>query len=127
MPYCPKCGRQVGENDLFCSNCGAPLKQQQTAQSSTAPSGQRGMFRQHGGYRERLREIFDRFRQKGATSPEKAMTAEELGLPPEFKEVMKRRLGRTGILVEVNGKYYLDEKRLEETREEMAGRRGIRR
>jgi len=55
------------------------------------------------------------------------MTAEELGLPSEFKEAMKRRLGWTGILVEVNGKYYLDEKRLEEIREEMPGRRGFRR
>jgi len=64
------------------------------------------------------------FRQKGAISPEKAMTAEELGLPQEFKERMQRRLGQTGIFVEVNGKYYLDEKRLEEVR---SGRRGFRR
>ncbi len=41
------------------------------------------------------------------------MNAEELGLPPIFKEAMKRRLGRSGILVEVDGKYYLSKQRLE--------------
>jgi RsiW-degrading membrane proteinase PrsW (M82 family) len=28
MSYCSRCGRQFGEEALFCSNCGAPLKQQ---------------------------------------------------------------------------------------------------
>jgi len=55
------------------------------------------------------------------------MTAEELGLPPEFKERMQRRLGQSGIFVEVNGKYYLDEKRLEEARERIANRRPFKR
>ena len=45
-----------------------------------------------------------RFREKGATSPEKAMTAQELGLPPRFEDAMKRRLGATGIFVETGGK-----------------------
>jgi hypothetical protein len=85
------------------------------------------MFGGYGGRRGRLREIIDMFRQKGAVSPEKAMTAEELGLPPEFKERMQRRLGQTGIFVEVNGKYYLDEKRLEEVRAQISSRRGFRR
>jgi hypothetical protein len=80
------------------------------------------MFGQPGGNRERLREIIDKFRQKGATSREKALTAEELGLPPEFKELMQRRLGQRGVFIEVNGKYYLDEKRLEEMRQQMASR-----
>jgi len=42
------------------------------------------------------------------------MTAQELGLPPRFEEAMKRRLGATGIFVEVGGKYYLDEARLQQ-------------
>jgi hypothetical protein len=50
------------------------------------------------------------------------LTAEELDLPPEFKELMQRRFGQRGVFVEVNGKYYLDEKRLEEMRQHMAGR-----
>ena len=53
-------------------------------------------------------------------SPEKAMTAEELGLPKEFKERMKRRLGQLGIFVEVDGKYYLSEERLKEVKGKIA-------
>jgi len=72
------------------------------------------MFGHPGGVRRRIQEIVTKFREKGATSPEKAMTAQELGLPPRFEEAMKRRLGATGIFVEVGGKYYLDETRLEQ-------------
>lgn len=68
--------------------------------------------------RERLNEIVQIFRQKGASSPEKAMTAQELGLPPRFEEAMHRRLGRLGIFVEVNGKYYLSEDRLKQIEEQ---------
>jgi hypothetical protein len=73
-----------------------------------------------------------KFREKGATSPEKAMTAQELGLPPRFEEAMKRRLGATGIFVDVGGRYYLDEARLKQVQEErragggMYGSRGPR-
>ncbi|MGD0028787.1 MAG: hypothetical protein ABSC91_07595 [Candidatus Bathyarchaeia archaeon] len=63
-------------------------------------------------------EIVEKFRQKGAVSPDKALTAEELSLPPRFDVAMKRRLGRLNIFVEVNGKYYLSEERLKQ-REEM--------
>ncbi len=70
--------------------------------------------------RQRLQEIIERFRQKGATSPEKAMTIQELGLPPRFEEAMHRRLGQTGIFVETNGKYYLNEERLKQIQEQRA-------
>jgi hypothetical protein len=63
-----------------------------------------------------IQGIIARFREKGATSPEKAMTAQELGLPPRFEEAMKRRLGATGIFVDVGGKYYLDEAKLKQVR-----------
>jgi hypothetical protein len=78
------------------------------------------MFRDQGIMRRRLREIIERFRQKGATSPEKAMTIQELGLPPRFEEAMHRRLGQLGIFVEVNGKYYLNEERLKQIQEQRA-------
>ena len=68
--------------------------------------------------RGRIQEIAQRFREKGATSPERAMSAQELGLPPRFEEAMKRRLGQTGIFVEVGGKYYLNEARLEQIRQQ---------
>jgi len=70
------------------------------------------VFRQREEIRRRLYDVIEKFRQKGATSPDKAMTPQELDLPPRFEEAMKRRLGRLGIFVEVEGKYYLSEERL---------------
>lgn len=81
------------------------------------------MFRRREEIRERLSQIIEKFRQKGAVSPDKAMTAQELGLPPGFEEAMKRRLGRSGIFVAVNGKYYLSEERLKQI-EELRHREG---
>lgn len=34
-------------------------------------------------------EVVETFRQKGAVSPDKAMTAEELSLPPRFEAAMR--------------------------------------
>jgi len=85
------------------------------------------MFRRRAEVRERLLEVIEKFRQKGAVSPDKAMTIEELGLPPKFKEAMQRRLGQLDVFVEVNGKYYLSEERLKEIKERLAERRGFRR
>ncbi len=76
------------------------------------------MFRDREEIRRRLQEMVEIFRQKGATSPEKAMTIQELGLPPRFEQAMHRRLGQTGIFVEVNGKYYLNEERLKQIQEQ---------
>jgi hypothetical protein len=76
------------------------------------------MFGQPGGGRGIIRELIARFREKGATTPEKAMTAQELGLPPRFEEAMRRRLGASGIFVDAGGKYYLDEAKLKQVQEE---------
>jgi hypothetical protein len=78
------------------------------------------MFGDREERRRRLYGIIERFRQKGATSPEKAMTVQELGLPLRFEEAMHRRLGQLGIFVEVNGKYYLNEERLKQIQEQRA-------
>ncbi len=85
------------------------------------------MFRDPQEMRRRLEEIVEKFRQKGATSPEKALTTQELGLPPRFEEAMHRRLGRTGIFVEVNGKYYLNEERLRQIQQQRAQAGGFNR
>jgi len=74
------------------------------------------MFRQRDEIKKWLFEVIEKFLQKGAVSPERAMTAQELGLPPSFQDAMRRRLGRSGIFVEVNGKYYLSEERLKQMR-----------
>jgi hypothetical protein len=81
------------------------------------------MFRRQGGARERIQRIVEQFRAKGATSPEKAMMAAELGLPPRFEEAMDRRLGRLGIFVKMDGRYYLSEERLKEAMERLSPRR----
>lgn len=79
-----------------------------------------------GGFRQRINEVAQKFRMMGATSPATAKTAEELGLPPRFQQAMRRRLGQTGIFVEVNGKYYLDESRLAQLNQQGFGWRGQR-
>jgi hypothetical protein len=78
------------------------------------------MFRRREQMRERFQEVIKAFRDKGAVSADKAMTAQELGLPPRFEETMHRRLGQLGVIVEVNGKYYLSEERLKEFKEKVA-------
>ncbi len=82
------------------------------------------MFRDPQEMRRRLQEIIEKFRQKDATSPEKALTVEQLELPPRFEQAMNRRLGQTGIFVEANGKYYLNEDRLRQIQQERANSRG---
>jgi len=61
---------------------------------------------------ERIRQIAETFRAKGAISPETALTADELGLSRLFVRIMKRRRGKTRVFVEVNGRYYLNEEAL---------------
>ena len=48
------------------------------------------------------------------------MTLQELNLPPRFEQAMHRKLGQTGIFIEANGKYYLNEERLKQIREQRA-------
>jgi hypothetical protein len=81
------------------------------------------MFQQRERIEKWFYEVVEKFRQKGATSPDKAMSAQELDLPPRFELAMKRRLGRSGVFVEVNGKYYLSEERLKQI-EELRSARG---
>jgi carboxypeptidase family protein len=64
----------------------------------------------------RINEIIRKFQAKGAISPETALTAEELGLSRLFVRIMKRRKGKTTIFMEINGKYYLNQKALDESK-----------
>jgi hypothetical protein len=63
---------------------------------------------------DRIRQIIRKFQEKGAISPETALTAEELGLSRLFVRIMKRRRGRTTIFMEINGRYYLNQDALKE-------------
>ena len=75
----------------------------------------------HGGLRpspamiqERMLQLADSLKEKGATSPETAMTPEEIGLPPMFEMMMQMStpMSQSGAFVEKDGKYYLVEERL---------------
>jgi len=76
------------------------------------------MFRDRGEIHRRIMEVVEKFREKGALSPEKALTAQELGVPPRFEQAMHRRLGQLRIFVEADGKYYLDEERLKQIQDQ---------
>ena len=78
------------------------------------PSEEQGEVEMEGFGGGRMGEIIRTFQAKGAISPETALTAEELGLSRLFVRIMKRRRGRTRVFVEVNGRYYLDQKALQE-------------
>ncbi len=71
-----------------------------------------------------IEQLVERFRQRGATSPETAQTTEQLGLPPEFGTIMSGHLGKLGIFKETSdNKYYLSEKRLEEIKQKLASKK----
>jgi len=71
---------------------------------------------------KRLNDLAAKLEEKDATSPEKALTAEELALTPPFKDAIQRRLCKSGIFVEFNGKYFLTEQRLKAVRETLDNR-----
>jgi hypothetical protein len=64
-----------------------------------------------------MRQNIKTFQEKGALSPETALSASELGLSRTFVRVMERRKGQTKVFKEINGKYYLDQKALDEQKQ----------
>ena len=75
----------------------------------------------HGGMRpspammrERMMQLAETFKEKGAVSPETAKTPEELELPPMFGMMMQMPgpMRQSGAFVERDEKYYLAEERL---------------
>lgn len=90
----------------------APPRPMATPEPAPAPPDSPELEGMDGWAGERTREIIRTFQAKGATSPETALSAEELGLPRMFVRIMRRRRGKTRVFVEVNGKYYLDQSAL---------------
>ena len=72
--------------------------------------------------REILYKEIEKFRQKGAVSPETAMSVEELGLLPPFKSLMGDPLDLLGVFVEADGNYYLSEEQLKKVEERFSAR-----
>jgi DNA-binding PadR family transcriptional regulator len=80
------------------------------------------MFGRLAEIKETLLKEIEKFRQKGAVSPEKAMSIEELGLSPKFKTFLRSSPRLLGIFVKVDDKYYLSEERLKEVEEQLSSR-----
>jgi hypothetical protein len=60
------------------------------------------------------RAVVEKFKEKGATSPEKALPLKDLGLPTMFSMMMKGPMGQSGLFIENEGKYYLNEERFKQ-------------
>jgi hypothetical protein len=118
--YCRNCGTKLVPGARFCSKCGTSVEAKAAGNTPTVPQRP---FRPGFFMRERVLRLIERFRSKGAVSPDTAMTVEELGLGSRFQMAMSRRLGRLGIFVEQNGKYYLSDEKLKEFRDWLAARR----
>ena len=72
------------------------------------------MFGRLAELKEMVLKEVEKFRQKGAVTPEKAMSIEELGLSPRFKIFLRSSSRLLGVFVKVDNKYYLSEERLKE-------------
>ena len=72
--------------------------------------------------RARMMEIVETFQTKGATSPENALSLEELGLPPMFAMIVRSPMGQSGVFVEHDGRYYLNEDSLKQMQARFGGR-----
>ena len=64
----------------------------------------------------------EKFRNNGATSPETAMSVEELGLSVQFRTFLDRSPRLFGVFVKVANKYYLSEERLQKIEEQLSSR-----
>jgi DNA-binding PadR family transcriptional regulator len=80
------------------------------------------MFSRFAEIKEMLFKDIEKFRQKGAVSPEKAMSVEELGLSPRFKAFLNRSPRLLGVFVKVDGKYYLSEEQLRRVEKQLSSR-----
>lgn len=69
--------------------------------------------------REKLDEIIQLFREKGAINKEGALTLEELNLPRMFKHLMSSPMMTDLPFIEEDGRYYLDEKHADDIQEGM--------
>ncbi|MHA2025279.1 MAG: PadR family transcriptional regulator [Candidatus Thorarchaeota archaeon] len=67
-----------------------------------------------------FRRLVEVFREKGATTPEKAMTWKELGLPDDLEHISPALPPDESPIVKKGRRYYLSEERLKSFRKEFA-------
>jgi len=94
-----------------------PVETPEPIARSSGIMGGMGMRRSPGMLKDRIIKIAEIFKEKGAVSPETAMSLEELGLSPQFSMMMQRGVGQSGVFLENNAKYYLSEEQLEQIKE----------
>jgi ATP-binding cassette subfamily B protein len=112
-------GRDVEPIWLTPAEQKAPQLPQRGMQGMGGMGGHGGMGGGHGmpEMRARMMEIVETFKAKGATSPESALTLEELGLPPMFGMMMQSPMGQSGMFVENDDKYHLNEEQFKQIQE----------
>ena len=120
-------GNGSGNKNIAPNNTYSQTQQPQTLQQTPAQSAtyttppplpiQQEETEQLSWKGEKLRETIQIFQQKGAISPQTALTAKELGLSRMFVRIMEKRKGQTKIFIQINGKYYLNQKALEENKQ----------
>ena len=94
-----------------------PVETLEPLARSSGMMGGMGMRHSPGMLKDRIMKIAEIFKEKGAVSPETAMSLEELGLSPQFSMMMQRGIGQSGVFLENNAKYYLSEEQLEQVKE----------
>jgi ABC-type multidrug transport system ATPase subunit len=94
-----------------------PVETLEPLARSSGMMGGMGMRRSPGMLKDRIMKIAEIFKEKGAVSPETAMSLEELGLSPQFSMMMQRGIGQSGVFLENNAKYYISEEQLEQIKE----------
>jgi ATP-binding cassette subfamily B multidrug efflux pump len=109
-------GRDVEPIWLTPAEQKAPQFPQRGMQGMGGMGGHGGMGGGHGmpEMRARMMEIVETFKVKGATSPESALTLEELGLPPMFGMMMQSPMGQSGMFVEHDSKFFLNEEQFKQ-------------
>jgi len=94
-----------------------PVETPEPLARSSGMMGGMGMRRSPGMLKDRIIKIAEVFKEKGAVSPETAMSLEELGLPHQFSMMMQRGIGQSGVFLKYNAKYYLSEEQFEQIKE----------
>ena len=92
--------------------------------NTSGPGSQGGMSGGPGmpEMRQRMMEAVKKFTNKGATSPDTALSIEELELLPMFEMMLKGPMAQMGPFQEHDGKYYVSKERLERMRERFGDR-----
>jgi len=78
------------------------------------------MFAGFAEIKEQLYREIEKFRLRGAVSPERAVRLEELGLSPKFEAFLRRSPKLFGVFIKVGDRYYLSEERLKRIEEQLS-------